>query len=395
QTVSNDRFEIPRSFRGVGSLFMILVNLGLVAAVVALWVKLHRPAKEDPRLSKGLQLLQSKIAILEDLSDRTETQFKQLTAMLESKIKDVTTKIQQADQQVQAIQMAIEKSMEVAKIFQDKIPHQEIIERQNTIKYVKAAKLAHQGMAIEEIARQVDLSRGELEFICKVNRDQLMFSEEQLPSWVKSEIESSLVSSEPDHFVATQVSEAQGVSFDNEGEEDLFAERDMSTFFEVPKPDEAALKKLGEEFRQAKINAEKEESTSPSALHNFFFEEEKTAGVVQKAPVREFAESDHVVSKAVETPVTVTAAPQTVSPVSTSAPTSAQETPTPSAVPATNQTAPSKSTQFPIPPNSATAAPKTMTSKTAAAAMRTTTTKPQPEVRPVQFRKIDLAKNLG
>ena len=76
----------------------------------------------------------------------------------------------------------------LSKIFQDKIPHQEIIERQNTVKYVKAARMAHQGHSLDEIAAQVDLSRGEIEFISKVNRDQLQFSVEDLPEWTKNEM---------------------------------------------------------------------------------------------------------------------------------------------------------------------------------------------------------------
>ncbi len=88
---------------------------------------------------------------------------------------------------IQKIEASMGKSLEVAKIFQDKIPHQEIIERQNTAKYVKAARLAHQGMAVSEIAAQVDLSMGEIEMIAKLNREQLQFSEEDLPEWAQDE----------------------------------------------------------------------------------------------------------------------------------------------------------------------------------------------------------------
>ena len=47
-----------------------------------MWVKLFKRKQDDPRMSRGLQLLQSKIAVLEDLSDRTELQVKQLAAGL-------------------------------------------------------------------------------------------------------------------------------------------------------------------------------------------------------------------------------------------------------------------------------------------------------------------------
>lgn len=168
-------------------LAQVLINLLLFAGMAVFWVRLSRPAKDDPRLSKGLQLLQSKISVLEDLSDRTETQVSQLTAILETKCRELQGRIADADRQIARIEQSAQKSLEVAKIFQDRIPHDEIIERQKTIKYVKAARLAHQGMPVEEIAKQVDLGMAEIEMIAKVNREQLQFSEADLPEWARLE----------------------------------------------------------------------------------------------------------------------------------------------------------------------------------------------------------------
>lgn len=167
-------------------LVQILLNMILIGAVGVVWVRLSRPAKDDPRLSKGLQLLQSKISVLEDLSDRTETQVSQLTALMEGKCRDIQEKIAIADRQIARIDSSAQKSLEVAQIFQDRIPHSEILERQNTIKYVTAARLAHQGATVEQISAQVDLSRAEIEFIAKVNRDKLQFSEADLPEWARA-----------------------------------------------------------------------------------------------------------------------------------------------------------------------------------------------------------------
>lgn len=185
------------SFWILGQVFL---NLILLAAVGFIWVRLSRPAKDDPRLSRGLQLLQSKISVLEDLSDRTEIQVTQLTSLMEQKCRDIQTSIVQADKQVLKIEASMGKSLEVAKIFQDKIPHQEIIERQNTLKYIKAARLAHQGHSIEEITAQVDLSHGEIDFIAKVNRDGLQFSEEDLPPWAQEDPEGQALSQLGDQF---------------------------------------------------------------------------------------------------------------------------------------------------------------------------------------------------
>jgi hypothetical protein len=212
-------------------LLQVLVDFILLAAAAALWIKLTRPAKDDPRLSRGLQLLQTKISVLEDLSDRTETQVTQLTALMEHKVKEIQQQILSADKQVQKIEISMAKSMEVAQIFQDRIPHQEIVERQNTVKYVKAARLAHQGVSASEIAKQVDLSQGEIEFISKVNRDHLQFSEEDLPGWARGESES----------VVTAPSEAAEAP----------AENPLSPQPLGKSEDKVTLSALGDRFRQA------------------------------------------------------------------------------------------------------------------------------------------------
>jgi hypothetical protein len=136
-------------------------------------------------MSKGLQLLSSKIAVLEDLNDRTETQVQQMLTLLDQKSRELQSKIALAEQQVQAVRQSMDQSLEVAQIFQDKIPHTEIIERQNSMKYIKAARLAHAGYSVEQIAAQVDLPIGEIEFIAKVNRESLSFREDELPAWAR------------------------------------------------------------------------------------------------------------------------------------------------------------------------------------------------------------------
>ena len=216
-------------------LVQIFINLVLLAAVGFIWVRLNRPAKDDPRLARGLQLLQSKISVLEDLSDRTETQVTQLTSLMEQKCRDIQGYIHQADKQVQKIEASMGKSLEVAKIFQDKIPHQEIIERQNTLKYIKAARLAHLGHSAEDIAKQVDLSQGEIDFIAKVNRDQLQFSEDDLPAWAKEEIEEQELSGEEIFPPLFQKQSERASAFDPQATQQV----------------NQTLSHLGDQFRQA------------------------------------------------------------------------------------------------------------------------------------------------
>ncbi|WP_413586355.1 DUF2802 domain-containing protein [Bdellovibrio sp. HCB274] len=236
-------------------LTQLLVNVILLAGVIGVWVRMNRPAKDDPRLSKGLQLLQSKIAVLEDLSDRTETQVNQLTALLEQKVKDIQSKIQASEKQIAKIDQSMQKSMEVAKIFQDRIPHTEIVERQNTIKYVKAARLAHQGMSADEIAAQVDLSMGEIEFIAKVNKDQLMFCEDSLPEWANEGTDVS-------ETAASDFSDVDNISFMKPLQR---AGSDISTAFDVPHTENDSMKKLGDAFKAACQEVQEEEAEAEKA----------------------------------------------------------------------------------------------------------------------------------
>ncbi len=168
-------------------LVQVSFDLLLVVVLVMVWARLHRKSQDDPRLSRGLQILQSKIAILEDLSDKTEVQVGQLTSILEQKKGEVQRTLMEVESKLNQINQSITKSLEVAKIFQDKIPHEEIIERQKMAKYVKAATLAHKGVSNSQIAKSVDLAREEIDFIVKVNKNELMFAPEDLPSWAKSE----------------------------------------------------------------------------------------------------------------------------------------------------------------------------------------------------------------
>lgn len=222
-----------------GVLVQVLFDLILLAAVAFLWFKLNRPQKDDPRLSRGLQLLQSKIAVLEDLSDQVETQVKQISILMEAKVKDIQNQLLASDKQIQKIEASMTKSLEVAKIFQDRIPHQEIIERQNTLKYVKAARLAHQGLSAEAIAEEVDLSRGEIELIAKVNREKLQFSEEDLPEWVKEGMET-----ETDETVA------RAGTTDGAGLEDEWVGIEARPLARVEDRAGLSLSSLGEKFRQ-------------------------------------------------------------------------------------------------------------------------------------------------
>ena len=208
------------------------------------------------------QLLQSKIAVLEDLSDRTDRQVNQLTKILENKSRQLQSKFFEAEKQVQKLKSSMDRSMEVASIFQDKIPHSEIIERQNTIKQVEAARMANKGYGVEEILAKVDLPREQIEFIAKVNKDELVFDESQLPAWVTKSEESP----------AAESSEAQQEASD----ESLMNIENVS--FDIPNQQYESLKKLGDEFREACRDYEDQQEEGSSLEDGVSYVQEKIQG---------------------------------------------------------------------------------------------------------------------
>lgn len=265
------------------TLVQIVFDIFMACGIFVIIMRMNRAPKDDPRLSRGLQLLQSKISVLEDLSDRTEAQVTQLTSILESKAREVQMKVELADRHVQEIRVSMDRSLEVASIFQDKIPHKEIIERQNTIKYVQAARLAHSGLSVHDIAKQVDLPRGELDFILSVNKDCLMFTESELPEWAKetqasadvvaaaefapifaSDVSPEFTNEERAHRLRSEIELSENQRLvDNLSrlqsemqslDQQLAREnngRDFAAAYEIPKVETDHLKKLGEEFRKA------------------------------------------------------------------------------------------------------------------------------------------------
>jgi hypothetical protein len=198
------------------NVLQIAVDFLFFAGIGLCIIKLRARREEDPRLSYGLKLLQNKIAVLEDLSDKTEVQVKQLVVLLERKMTELQQGVQGADAQLARIDQAMGKTLEVATIFQEQVPHQEILERKVANKYINAARLAHQGVPSDQIQQQIDLPQAELDLIVKLNKENLTFSEEHLPAWVeKHPLENN------------------------------------PQLFEAPKVDMTALEKLGEDFRKA------------------------------------------------------------------------------------------------------------------------------------------------
>lgn len=179
-------------------LLLTLLNVVLLAGLsFSLFLRI-KEKKEDQRLTKGLQLLQNKISILEDLSDRTDEQVHKLVHVIDQKANEVRNHLIMADEKIEQIDAALLKALDISKVFSQQIPEQELYSRQKTTAYVQAAKMANQGFSTEQISLKIDLSPAEIEMISKVNKDSLQFAEDSLPAWINSQPETNLISKNQD-----------------------------------------------------------------------------------------------------------------------------------------------------------------------------------------------------
>ncbi len=172
-------------------LTLSLLNILLLTFVLFSWLTKNKSKVEDQRLTKGLQLLQNKISILQDLSDKSDEQVRKWVHLIEQKSNEVQNQLIKSDDKIIQIESALSKALDVSKIFYDQVPHAAIVDRQKTSKYVQAARLAHQGFNSEQISQKIDLSVAEIDMIIKMNRDEMQYSEENLPAWVDSRLNTS------------------------------------------------------------------------------------------------------------------------------------------------------------------------------------------------------------
>lgn len=165
-------------------LALSMMNLLMLTLLLFGWLTKNKTRIEDQRLTKGLQLLQNKISILQDLSDKSDEQVHKWIHLIEQKSFEVQNQLTRSDEKIIQIETVLAKALDVTKAFAEQMPHETLAERQKTSRYAQAAKLAHQGYSAEQISEKVDLSVAEIEIIIKMNRNQLQFSEDDLPAWV-------------------------------------------------------------------------------------------------------------------------------------------------------------------------------------------------------------------
>lgn len=220
-------------------LTLSLLNVLLLAFVAFTHLSRQKNKIEDQRLTKGLQLLQNKISILQDLSDKTDEQVRKWVHVIEQKSGEVQGQLVKADEKIAQIESALSKALDVSKIFYEQVPHAEMAERQKTGKYVQAAKLAHQGFSTDQIAQKVDISTAEIDMIIKMNREELQFAEEQLPAWVQA--------ASTNGGGATAENRTQELA-DFTTQMQQLQKMVSSTAFDMPKPDMSGMDQIKQEF---------------------------------------------------------------------------------------------------------------------------------------------------
>lgn len=201
-------------------LLQILFDVFVIAGVSVCLIKVFKSKEDDPRLTQGLRLLQSKISILEDLSDHTENQVKQLMHMLDKKLHDVRGTIQVVNQHIGEVDKSIEKSRRVAEQIQNEISTDQIVEKKLENKYIQAAQLAHKGHSVEEIVKALNLPKAEVELIAKINKKKCVY-ENQKQSVQDKIFEESLQMPEMKNssLAQTQINFQQAVQDHNEHNE--------------------------------------------------------------------------------------------------------------------------------------------------------------------------------
>ena len=218
-------------------LSLTLLNILLIAYIAFNQLSKNKARVEDNRLTRGLQLLQNKISILQDLSDKTDEQVRNWVHVIETKSTAVQNQLIRSDEKIIQIESALSKALDVSKIFYEQVPANEMAERQKTSKYVQAARLANQGFSTDQISQKVDLSAAEIEMITKLNRDNLQFADDNLPAWVAAESAEAgtleKCTQEVDEFTAQLQRMNQMVT---------------STAFESAKPDMTSMNQIKQQF---------------------------------------------------------------------------------------------------------------------------------------------------
>lgn len=241
-----------------------MMNLLMLTLLLFSWLTKNKTRIEDQRLTKGLQLLQNKISILQDLSDKSDEQVRKWVHLIEQKSYDVQNQLTRSDEKIEQIEAVLVKALDVTKAFSEQMPHETLAERQKTSRYAQAAKLAHQGYSADQISQKVDLSIAEIDIIIKMNRNELQFSEDNLPAWVDLNATTATNAEEEqemDQFTSQLKKMNQMVS---------------ASAFDLPNPDMTSMNQIKQQFADSI-------SMNSTQIPQTFIDEKKEAPIATTA----------------------------------------------------------------------------------------------------------------
>ncbi len=153
-----------------------------LASFAIIYVRISRRPRETHGVREGMDLIESKLNALQDFLESADSQVRKMQELISVKSQQLDLQMQELTQESHKIGNSLLKAQETIDLFQERIPHEEFLDRKNAVNYVKAARMAHEGISLAEIARQIDIPMNELELICKLNKDSLMMTNEDLPS---------------------------------------------------------------------------------------------------------------------------------------------------------------------------------------------------------------------
>lgn len=154
----------------------IFFNLTFFFGLLFCLVKIQKDREEDIRMAQGLRLLQSKIAVLEDLSDHADHQSKQIMSLLDRKMNEVKGVLKPLDDGLGEIHQALAKGESIKKHMHENLEHGRLFEQQQKVKYRQAASLVHQGWEAADIARHLELPLAEVRLVQKVNQKKIIYN---------------------------------------------------------------------------------------------------------------------------------------------------------------------------------------------------------------------------
>jgi hypothetical protein len=155
-----------------------------IAFIGLLWSRLKHLIGDEGRLKHGLQILQTKISILEDLGRRVDEQGQQMIQILDYKRNAIESLLAKADSTIQNMENQTILATTDSEV---------LLERENAIKFTKAALLANKGVPPREIAQKLGLGLQECELIYSLNSHTLQFNLDELPGWMLPHIQENIL----------------------------------------------------------------------------------------------------------------------------------------------------------------------------------------------------------